>query len=309
MPILGDVSTRIVGFFLAVLATANSFAAEAPTAAKAIFAMNADGTGWRKFFQLPQLNELGPPAVSRDGQRIAFEGSAGFQKNSVFQNDSARASHVFVVNTTRTEMRILGLGALPSWGPNDQQLACSFYAKGIGLLNVDSQELTWIDSLGWGVQWSPDGKDVAYVNGPELWFYEVATKNKRQVLKSQPDYVQLLPNFAWSPDGKQIAIVGRKDHLVRDILLVSLADGKPQVTKRITGRTPGDKLAWHPTTPRLVFSEAHRETRRRQLWEVNPTTDAPPQLLAGQETLSDVHSPCWSPDGKTLFCVADVKSD
>ena len=64
---------RLTALALAVGLAASS-AAQAQVAPKSFYALNADGTGWRKIFQLEGYPACGSPAVSPDGKEFAFDG-------------------------------------------------------------------------------------------------------------------------------------------------------------------------------------------------------------------------------------------
>ena len=270
-------------------------------APKAIYAVNADGTGWRRHFSLPQVSDLASPAVSRDGRWLAFEGW------STASGQSPAHSSIYVLSLPRDEFRILGLGSLPSWSPDGKKLACSFYSVGAGTLDWESQQADIIDRLGWGAQYSPDGKFLVGVSGPDLWSYDVTEKKKTTIFDGQGQYQQVLHNFTWSPRGDVIALVARKSNTVREIISFKVSEGIRSLKVHVRGKMPGDKLAWHPTEPRILFSAEDPERHRPQLWEFNPEQDAEPKRFAGQDGENVVESPCWSPDGKTLFCIARMK--
>lgn len=270
-------------------------------APKAIYAVNADGTHWRKHFVLPQVSDLAAPAVSRDGRMLAFEGWS----SGVGQPPSQ--STIYLLSSARDELRILGLGALPSWSPDGSRLACSFYSLGVGTIEVETQQTEIIDRLGWGAQWSPDGKVLVGVNGPDVWSYDVVEKKKALIFEGKGQYQQLLQNFTWSPRGDSIALVARKSNTAREIISFKIAQGIGSLKVHVRGIMPWDKLAWHPTEARIVFSAEDPERHRLQLWEFNPEQDGEPKRFSGQDGENIVEAPCWSPDGKTLFCIARMK--
>lgn len=280
---------------------AQAAAAPAPVSRSIIYSMTADGSDWEKFFQLPQVTALGSLTASRDGKYLAFDG--WFAQ----EGESSSNARIFVISTHRDEFLLLGNGAMPTWGADNRRLACSFYSGGVGFLTIATQAIETIDRDGWGAQWSPDGELVAYSKGPELWVYNVAKKESRQVYNGRGTYTSLMWNAGWSPDSRRVMFVGRSGNDVREIASVAVAANADADFKRhLTGKTPNTKFAWHPTEPRVVFPMHSPERKHSQLWELNPMAADPPTLVAGQDPNVDVLDPCWSVDGKRLYCLVKV---
>jgi len=289
------------GLWLAAAALAAEPAAALPTPKPAFYTLQADGTGWEKFFQLPQVGAIGSPHISRDGKYLAFDGwmpEAG---------EGTSDSRLFVISLQRDELWLLGSGAMPTWGPDNSRLACSFYSGGVGILTIDTQEIVTIDRNGWGTQWSPDGKSIAYAVGRELRVYNVESKMPRTVFNAEGQYTSLAWNGTWSPDSERFLFLGTKDDGTKDIASVKVAGNDADLKKHVTNTKPSAKFAWHPTEPRIVFSQYSDEQKRAQLFEIDPAKNDPPKRLQGQDPTLDVMSPTWTPDGKRLFCVGRAK--
>jgi hypothetical protein len=282
-------------------AFAQAAAASAPVRRAAIYSMTADGREWQKFFQLPQVTAIGSLTASRDGKYLAFDG--WFAQ----EGEGSSNARIFVLSTKRDEFLLLGNGAMPTWGTDNRRLACSFYSGGVGFLTIASQTVETIDRDGWGAQWSPDGRLVAYNKGPELWVYDVEKKEPRQVYNGRGTYSSLMWNAGWSPDSRRVMFVARTSDDARDIASVAVAPGAdPDFKKHLTGKKPNTKFAWHPTRPRLLFPMHSPERKVSQLWELNPTNADPPKLVTGQDPAVEVLDPCWSADGETLYCIVRV---
>ncbi len=267
----------------------------------AVFVMNSDGTGWRKFFELPQIAKLGSPSVSPDGKYLAFDGWMSQL------SESSGDSRLFALSTARDEFWLLGSGAMPTWGPDNRRLACSFYSGGVGFLSINDLKTQTIDPQGWGAQWSPNGKWVAYAKGPQLWLYDVDTEKTRLAYDAAGVYQSLYWNSCWSPDSRRIVFCGGRGANERDIASVDVTGGDVKLKQHVTGKNPAQKYSWHPTDPRLVFPMHSPERGRSQLWEFNPLTDDPPKLVPGQDAETAVEGGVWSPDGKLLYCTGKLK--
>ncbi len=273
-----------------------------PATVKSVFySLEADGKGWQKFYQLPQITALGSPQFSRDGKYMAFDGwmpDAG---------EGTSDSRLFVLSTERDELWLLGNGAMPSWGADNSKLACSFYSGGVGVMTITSQEILTIDRNGWGAQWSADGKLIAYAVGRELKVYEVESKKTRTVFNAEGQYTSLSWNGTWSPDGERFLFLGTTDDNKKDIASVLVSGANSDLKKHLEKETLSAKFAWHPTQPRIVFAKYSPEQKRSQLFEINPNKNDPPKRLEGQDPTLDVMSPTWTPDGRRLLCVARNK--
>jgi TolB protein len=274
----------------------------APTTPKSTFyVMQADGKGWEKFFQMPQIAAKGSPAFSHDGKYMAFDG---------WMSDAGEGtsdSRLFVISTERDELWLLGNGAMPTWGPDNTQLACSFYSGGVGIMTIATQEIVTIDRNGWGTQWSPDGKSIAYAVGTELKIYDVKTKQTRTAFNAMGQYTSLSWNGTWSPDSQRFLFLGTTDDNKKDIASIAVFGENADLKKHLEKDSLSAKFAWHPTEPRIVFGKYSPEQKRSQLFEINPNKNDPPKRLEGQDPTLDVMAPAWSPDGKRLYCIGRNK--
>src|SRR6185503_9899251 len=101
-----------------------------------------------------------------------------------------------------------GLGMMPTWSKDGSRL--SYSNSGIQVINADgtnSRSLT--EGSGWGAQWSPDGKKIAYYAGLQIVTLDVATEKSTPVYKAT-DYRQIYWNMTWSPDSQRICFKGVK---------------------------------------------------------------------------------------------------
>ncbi len=72
-------------------------------------------------------------------------------------------------------LRNLGLGMMPTWSKDRKQL--SFSRSGIEVINADgTKQRSLTNGSGWGAQWSPDGKKIAYYSGLQIMTLDVATE-------------------------------------------------------------------------------------------------------------------------------------
>ncbi|MCU0627680.1 MAG: hypothetical protein MUF21_14530, partial [Gemmatimonadaceae bacterium] len=122
-----------------------------------------------------------------------------------------------------------------------------------------------------GVAWAPDGRTLAVAGTshgqPDLWLVDLDTRTQRRLTNDA--YAELLP--AWSPDGRMLAIA--------------------------TDQHDGTDLATLDFGPLRVALLDPASGRVRPA----PGLDALDAAFPGVRT----SNPQWSPDGRTLFVVAD----
>ncbi len=273
--------------------------AHAQTPPKMFFALNADGTGWRKVFQLEGHPACGSPAVSPDGKQFAFDAW------QVAGNRQAGPAKLFVVGLDGTNARELCPGQMPSWSPDGKFLVCSRsgQSSGVWIMTAEGMEHKQVASA-WGGQWSPDGKRIAYYDGTRIMTYEVETGAVRQTLSADNHgYRQIFWNMTWSPDSTQICFKAAKHDGTEAMALVDAGGDENGFKERWSGKGLWADFAWHPRGDRLVMSIRHPETKRSQLFEVDPDSDDPAQLVAGQDETFNSLGMSWTPDGEQLIVV------
>ena len=222
----------------------------------------------------------------------------------------------------------------PTFSPSGDTLA--FVAnRGTG---DDAHSAIWMMSLRGGepwafgsyaegvseVEWSPDGRSLAYVMAdtlaksvkdwrrkkwdqvvedehlqyPRLWVMDIATRKSR-CLTSGPLY---LWNVRWSPDSKDLAFItsptGKPDDgNLEDIGVVPAEGGALRKLGVI-----GGAFAWSPDGRWIALAASTNRTayvEKTDLWVAPAAGGSPRNLTASFD--EDADTPCWSPDGDTLF--------
>ena len=267
----------------------------------AFFVMNADGTGWRKLFDVPGYQQCGSPAVSPDGRTIAFDAC-----QAAVGGKQAGPYKIFTIGIDGTLPRELCTGNMPTWSADGFYFACSRAGQphGVWQMHADGKEHRHVNSA-WGVQWSPDGSKLAYYQGTQLLVHDLASDKTHEVLGGEANpYQQIFWNFTWSPDSTRICLKGQRPNGVNEVAIVNAAGAELGFRVRQSGGTIYADFAWHPQGDRIVFSMMNSERGRFQLYEFDPDGDEPPVLMPGQDPELNNQDACWTPDGRQLIVVS-----
>src|SRR5271165_2635058 len=156
------------------------------------------------------------------------------------------------------------------------------------------------------VEYSKDGKWVAYVSVPDGSLWLSAADGSQRLQLTLPPLHAWMPH--WSPDGKQIAFFGGPPNTSFRIYVVPFeSGGVKQVTHGESSADFGETFFdWSPDGASIVFassgSPAAGENRLRQ---VNLRTGAV-STIPGTEQMFVPH---WSPNGRLIAGLAGSKSN
>lgn len=261
------------------------------------FVMNADGTGWKSLYRFEGHSACGSPAVSPDGKRLAFDSRA---------NTQVGESIIFVMSIAGSSPLEICSGGMPNWSKDGEKL---IYSRSVPAF------ATWIIELtdhiqeqiveGWGGQISPDGKKLAVSIGGSLLAYDFATGMAETILNG-PDFgYQVYWSWAWSPDGKRLCFKGTKGDGIQHIATVSTSGNNPNLRIHHHGKVDvKGNIVWHPTEDRVIYAMHCADRGFTQLYEFNPTNEAAPTLVQGQDIGRNNTDACWTPDGKRLIVIS-----
>lgn len=264
---------------------------------RAFYSLNADGTGWKKMFEVPDYPSIGSPAVSPDGKLLAFD--AHKVKESLTQQT------MLITNLDGSNLRNAGYGLMPTWSADGSQLSCSRSRPqyGLWLVSPDGKNERFLRD-GWGAQFSPDGKKILFSDYVKIMTYDLATEKTTAHFDARAKgYQQVQWNMTWSPDGKRVCFKGIKPNAVEEVATISVDEVLPELKVHYSGKNVSADFAWHPKGDRIVYCMTCPERKVMQLYEFNPDSADPPKLVQGQDETVPISGLCWTPDGKQLIVI------
>jgi len=258
----------------------------------ALYAMHSDGSSTWKLIPIKDYPSFCSPEISPDGLKVAADGwRAG--ENSV-------QAHILIVDLNDGNVKDLGIGCMPSWSADGAWIACSRYGQGVFLKSVEGTEEKLIDPAGWSIQWSSDGREVAYVRGNQIIVRNLSTDASRDVFPPQNlPYQQIAHNMTWSPDSKRICFLGYRADRKVELATVSVAGDDPQLQICGEATTILPDIGWHPDGSRIVVPD-----NKGRLRVFDPNGKSAPTELTGQPEGRANSGMSWSRDGKLLVFVS-----
>jgi len=273
-----------------------------------IYVCEPDGSGMKLLVEKTEFRMQGSPTWSADGKRIAFDAWRPGVDGDFY------ASKVLVVNADGTGLNVLSDGMMPSFSPRSNRIAFSRQQPNYGVWVMSSEgpdkELVQIDEHGWGADWSPDGKRIAYAlyegNESNFAVYDIV-EGERILLfeKGKSPYDNFFWNFSWSPDGRRIAFKAqRADNEKFELVIIDARGAQHGLITRVEEEvTPN--VTWTRDSKSIYFSKKTASRNNRvQLYTAAADTQNAPELLSGQDPQRANTFAVPSPDGKKLLVVS-----
>ncbi|QDV21138.1 translocation protein TolB [Gimesia panareensis] len=286
-------------FFL-TLPLPQTSAAEKEANRTRFYIATPEGKNPKPFFFSEDYYNTGSPTFSPDGQKLAFDG----WKSQEGENFSD--AHIMVVNADGTDFKVLGPGAMPSWSPEGDRIAFTQSAPaGVAIMDADGSNREMIEPGGWGAQWSPDGKKIAYrfytSRRPNIRVYDLIEDTKTDLFpEGESPYSNLYWNMAWSPDSNWLCFNGRKiSGRVNDVATINVGGMKQGYKVHYTDKNaPYSDFAWSPQGDMIVFCP---KKTPRQLYKFNPADNKAPKPINIKLDGYINGDVCFTPDGQQLL--------
>ena len=257
--------------------------------------VQADGTGIRTIAapSVSGFKNVGSPEWSADGRQIAVDMGSG----------GTETSHIIVMNADGTERRDLGSGYMPSFSADGKRIAFSEPGQGIMTMKSDGTDRQVIDRAGWGTQWSPDGKWIAYGKAGNITLLNVATRKSRPLLVGDQAlrYGYIYWNLAWSHDSRGVAFKGRSRAANRDELAFAEVDSPEEfhVLQADATSTYPD-ISFSPDSKQVIAAIDNQDGKGYRLHAINIKQPGLPKLLEVIPPNESVDGVAWSHDGRSI---------
>ena len=254
----------------------------------ALYRLTVDGASFERLWLNEDLPDGGSPEMSPDGKWVLFD-------------DYPRGT-IVRINVETGEAEDVCKGLMPTWSADGQEFAIS--SGGITIVDADGGNRRSV-SDGWGAQWSPDGRTIAYTRNRGLWAYDVETERSREVLAGgDHPYTSLYYGMGWSPDSRRIALKATSGGK-SDVISVDMRGEEPDLQVHFsTTEQLNHTMAWSPDGNRLVFSLRDPTRKRLMLHQLRLDVGGPPEIVPGIDTDLTYLDAQFTPDGKSLIVFA-----
>ncbi len=193
--------------------------------------INADGTGLTTILATAAYEFQ--PVLSPDGTRLAYARWSNADGSSIYVADADGSNPISLTPETQKDLQS------PTWSPDGSQLAYLMHSH-IYLMNADGTQRHRFEvgSVDWDtVDWSPDGRRIAFSAGGDLVWALTSGKGGVQRMTAGNSIAGRVNDAGWSPDGTEVVFNAGKD-----VMLMN-SDGSDQRWLR-RGKSP----AWEPVS-------------------------------------------------------------
>ena len=236
------------------------------------------------------------PAFSPDGAQIAFGWNGKRGSTSFDLYVKAVGSENLLRLTDHPSDSIY-----PAWSPDGTQIAFRRQSKSENGIYVvaatGGPERKLRDTNGpsdLGIDWSPDGKLIAYVDSPvsgghrRLHLLSLDTLESTQIEHDEQCEEEVAPAF--SRDGKQLAYGCFRPEGDYALSVVTSSGAEPRVLKTFSGFL--ERIAWTSDDKRLIFLESiSKSVFRRSIHELTIANGSTRELPFGQRAMEIAFSP------------------
>ena len=265
-----------------------------------LFVMNVDGSNLRKLaLNDSEITSPGSPDWSPDGKQIAF--------------DQFSTSSIYLARADGTGLKKIGSGVMPTFSPDGKRLA--FSGNGMSVMDLDGSNVEVLSEEGWGAQWSPNGKWIAFELREQvgnsitsnITIIDVETRQQRTILEGEQAerYSQIFWNMEWSPDSRQICFKGRVQGAGNEMAIANV-EGSSKGFSVVTSDEVVEDFSWHPDGSKILMAKHAPQYPDSRLFVCDPKT-LTITLLESQPMDQKNVSGVWSPDGSQIVFISTPK--
>ena len=264
-----------------------------------------DGANDIKYMGFP--GEISQPLWSPNGSHIIFTGTQRGISREFKDLWALRVQDNQFIGTHFPVVPDVEQMQFYNWSQNGQlAYRAGFKLGGIFTLPMDLQTGKAAGSLrqlvrrgGLGSHcWSPDGKQIALLNGSDLSFISVSSgKNMRNLSLSEIEYVGR--GMSWSPDGKLIGLCGRDPVMGTGIFLINVETGEVKLQVPMRG-LPNLDPTWAPDSKTMAYGY------RYDIYIVKVGEEKPQRITPPSENKKDKSAvrPVFVHDGNSVAYLA-----
>jgi Tol biopolymer transport system component len=212
----------------------------------------------------------GPPAISPDGNLVAFAWSGG---------DGGGPTDIYVKAVENEALRPLTQTPVsetsPAWSPDGHSIAFVRDGHGVFTMSQLGGAERQVSATGTHVAWAGDSKSVLIRDGErnagpfgiyQVFLDTLARRRLTQAPVGDGDW-----RFEVSPDGSTLAFVRYEKRGIADLYVVPLAGGEP---RRLSNWNAGiNGLSWTPDGREIVFDVDEPPASR--LWRIDASGTTP----------------------------------
>ena len=237
----------------------------------------------------PDMKQVASAEWSSDGKTIVCDMSKG----------TVATSRIVKMNADGSDFQDIGAGCMPSLSPDGKRILYCVPGSGIMRMNSDGSGVETIDAAGWGCQWSPDGKYIAWGKLNNVTILNTETDEKTQLLTEaqQQQVTYAFWNFGWSHDSKSIAFKLRNPQNKLQ-LVVADVESKDGFKILYAADDIEEDVTWLPDNKTVLFTTILPEGSRRRFATISRAEGAVAKLFPGIPEDWNVSNIDCSPDGK-----------
>ena len=212
----------------------------------------------------------GPPALSPDGNLVAFAWSGGAEPGPTDIYVKAVGSEVVRPLTETPNWE-----ADPAWSPDGHSIAFVRDEQGVFTMSQLGGAERQVSASGTYVAWASDSKSVLIRdregNAGPFGIYQVFLDTLERRRLTQAHLGPGDRKFAVSPDGNILAFVRYERQGISDLYVVPMKGGEP---RRLSNwNTSLDGLSWTPDGREIVYSV--QEPAVERLWRIDADSASP----------------------------------